>query len=189
MFEFGTKLEFFSGALNVQGALFRIDKKNARVPNPIDPTLPNVTEGKQRSQGVEIGVAGRVLPGLNVFGGYTFLDTETLKSTTASNVGKEIQNVPKHSANLWATYDFLDKWQIGGGPTFVGRRFSNADNSNRLPGHVRWDATVAYSLTPKIQLRLNVLNLTDKYYYENTHPAHVIPGAGRTFILNTSVKF
>jgi catecholate siderophore receptor len=189
MFEFGTKLQFFQGALNVQAALFRINKDNARVPNPVDPTLPNVTDGKQRAQGFELGIAGRVFTGLNVFAGYTYLDTEQVKSTDPDNEGKQLQNVPTHSATFWTTYDFLEKFQIGGGPTFVGSRYANADNTNRAPGHVRWDSTIAYSLTPKIQLRLNMLNLTNDHYYENTHPAHVIPGAGRTFIGTASFKF
>lgn len=189
MFEFGTKLQFFQEALNVQAAIFRINKDNARVPNPVDPTLPNVTDGKQRSQGFELSVAGRVFTGLNVFASYTYLDTEQVRSTTPSNVGKELANVPQHSATFWTTYDFLEKFQIGGGPTYVGSRYANADNTNRAPGYVRWDSTIAYNITPKIQLRLNALNLTNDHHYENTHPAHVLPGAGRTFIGTANFRF
>ena len=110
IFEVGAKVAFFDGALNLQSALFRIDKTNARTPNPIDPTLPNVITGKQRSQGFEIGLVGRVLPGLNIFTGYTYLNTEILKDNTAANVGKQIANVPEHSANLWAT---MTCWKNG----------------------------------------------------------------------------
>jgi outer membrane receptor protein involved in Fe transport len=46
-----------------------------------------------------------------------------------------------------------------------------------------------YNLTPKIQFRLNGQNLTNDLFYETTHPAHVIPGAGRTFIGSASFKF
>jgi outer membrane receptor for monomeric catechols len=51
-----------------------------------------------------------------------------------------------------------------------------------VPGHVRWDATVGFQLNKNIQLRLNAINLTDEYYYENVYQAHVVPGAGRTII-------
>ena len=40
IFEVGAKLAFFDGALNLQSALFRIDKTNARTPNPFDPPCP-----------------------------------------------------------------------------------------------------------------------------------------------------
>jgi len=189
IFEVGAKIEFFEGALNLQSAVFRIDKSNARSVNPLDPTLPNVITGKQRSQGFEIGVTGRVLPGLNVFGGYTFLDTEILKDNTAANVGKEIANVPRHSATLWTTYDFLEKWQIGGGPTYVGSRYSNNANVNRVPGFVRWDSTIAYQIHKNIQLRLNAINLTNQLYFDSISGSKAVPAAGRTFVGSVSFKF
>jgi catecholate siderophore receptor len=130
-----------------------------------------------------------VLPGLNVFGGYTFLDTEILKDNTAANVGKEIANVPRHSATLWTTYDFLEKWQIGGGPTYVGSRYSNNANVNRVPGFVRWDSTIAYQIHKNIQLRLNAINLTNQLYFDSISGSKAVPAAGRTFVGSVSFKF
>jgi catecholate siderophore receptor len=189
IFEVGAKLEFFEGALGFQTAAFRIEKTNARTPNPDDPTLPNIVTGKQRSQGFEIGLTGRLFPGLNVFGGYTYLDTEILKDTVATNIGNEIANVPQHSATLWTTYDFFEKWQIGGGPTYVGSRYSNNANANRIPGFVRWDSTIAYQITRNIQLRINAINLTDQLYFDSVAGSKAVPGAGRTFIGSASFKF
>jgi catecholate siderophore receptor len=188
-FEVGTKLQFFNGALSVQSAVFRINKTNARVTDPESPTGQLVLDGKQRVQGFEIGLAGRILPNLNVFGGYTFLDTEFRKSPDANVEGNELLNVPRHSATLWTTYDFLEKWQIGGGPTYVSSRYNNAANLARIPGHVLWDATLAYQLTKNFQLRLNAINLTNDLYYSNISGGHVVPGIGRTFIFSTSFKF
>jgi catecholate siderophore receptor len=148
-----------------------------------------VLEGEQRVQGVEFGIAGRILSNLNVFAGYTFLDSEFLKSPDDAVEGNELQNVPKHSATLWATYDFLEKWQIGGGPTYVSSRYNNAANANRVPGHVLWDATLAYQLTKNFQFRLNGINLTNNLYYSQVGGGHVVPGTGRTFIFSTSFKF
>jgi catecholate siderophore receptor len=188
-FEIGGKFEFFNGALNVQGALFRIDKTNARVDDPTTASGVLVLDGEQRVQGVEFGVAGRVLPNLNVFAGYTFLDSEFRKSPDPDIEGNELLNVPRHSATLWTTYDFLEKWQIGGGPTYVSSRYNNAANLARIPGHVLWDATLAYQLTKNFQLRLNAINLTNDLYYSNISGGHVVPGIGRTFIFSTSFKF
>ena len=188
IFEIGGKLDFFGGALNLTGALFRIEKTNARTPDAITGTT-QVLDGKQLSQGFEVGVAGRVVPGLNIFAGYTFIDAEITKSNDATIDGQVPQNVPKHSATLWATYDFLEKWQIGAGPSYVGSRYANNQNTNKVDGYVRWDSTIAYQLTKNIALRFNAQNMTNAYYFESVHPSHVIPGAGRTFILSTSFKF
>jgi catecholate siderophore receptor len=190
IFEFGTKFTFFEGALSLQGALFRIEKTNARTPNPVDPLLPNVVTGKQRSQGVEIGATGRVLPGLNVFGGYTFLDTKILKDNAVpSVVGNEIQNVPRHSATFWTTYDFLEKWQVGGGPSYVGSRYANNANSNRVPGFIRWDSTIAYQITKNVQLRVNAINMTNQLYFDSISGSKAVPAPGRTFIGSASFTF
>jgi catecholate siderophore receptor len=145
--------------------------------------------GKQRSQGFEVGLTGRLLPGLNLFGGYTYLDTEIVKDNTAANIGNEIANVPQHSASLWTTYDFFEKWQIGGGPTYVGSRFSNNANANRIPGFVRWDSTIAYQITRNIQLRINAINLTNQLYFDSVAGSKAVPGAGRTLIGSANFKF
>ena len=195
IFEIGSKFLLMGGALTLQGALFTIEKTNART---LDPILNvQVLDGKQRSRGVEFSVAGRVLPGWNVWAGYTFLDAKILKSKDRQTVegvdisvqGKVPMNVPKYSATLWTTYDFLDKWQVGGGPTYVGSRFANNSNVNEVPGYVRWDATVAYNITERIQCRLNAQNLTNAAFIESIHPSHVVPGAGRTFIASTFFRF
>jgi catecholate siderophore receptor len=189
IFEVGAKLEFFQGALNFQTAAFRIEKTDARTINPDDPTGPNILTGKQRSQGFEVGLTGRLFQGLNVFGGYTYLDTEILKDNPAANIGNEIANVPEHSATLWTTYDFFEKWQIGGGPIYVGSRYSNNANANRIPGFVRWDSTIAYQIARNIQLRINAINLTNKLYFDSVAGSKAVPGAGRTFIGSASFKF
>jgi catecholate siderophore receptor len=183
-YEFGGKIDLFGGALSLQGALFRIDKTNARTPDPI--TGLQVLEGEQRVQGVEFGVVGRPLPALNVFTGYTYLDSEILESNEVVNgvsvVGNELPNAPHHSFSFWTTYDLLERWQVGTGIFYVGERFANNANTNVAPSHVRWDMTVGYQINRNLQLRLNAINLTDELYFDGVHPAHIIPGAGRTII-------
>lgn len=188
IFEIGGKLDFFGGALNLTGALFRIEKTNARTPDAITGTT-QVLDGAQLAQGVEVGLAGRLFPGFNVFTGYTFIDAEITQSNDATLKGRVPQNVPRHSANLWATYDFLEKWQIGGGPSYVGSRYANNTNVNRVDSYVRWDSTIAYQISKNISLRFNAQNMANAYYFESVHPSHVIPGAGRTFLATVGVKF
>jgi catecholate siderophore receptor len=195
IFEIGTKFLLMGGQLTLQGALFQIEKTNARTNDPVTGT--QVLDGKQRSRGVELGAAGRILPGWNVFAGFTYLDakitksndTQTVEGVTYSLQGKVPQDVPEYSATLWSTYDFLDKWQIGGGPTYVGSRYANNSNANEVPGYVRWDATLAYKISEKIECRFNAQNFTNKHYIESVHPSHVVPGPGMTFIGSASFRF
>jgi catecholate siderophore receptor len=145
-FEIGGKIDLMEGALSLQGALFRIDKTNARTPDPI--TGLQVLETEQRMQGVEFGVTGRLLPAWNIFAGYTYLDSEILKSlevvSGASVVGNKLPNTPKHSFSFWTANDFLDRWQVRTGIFYVDEHFANNANTNVLPSAVRWDMTVGY---------------------------------------------
>jgi catecholate siderophore receptor len=37
-------------------------------------------------------------------------------------------------------------------------------------------------------VQLNVNNVFDKYYYQQLHPFHVVPGAGRTVLLTLNFR-
>jgi catecholate siderophore receptor len=190
-FEVGAKIGLFNDTLSLQGAVFRLDKTNARTTDPETQLL--VLEGKQRVQGFEVGLIGRPLPRWNVFTGFTYLDSKILESQDVQNgvpvQGKELQNIPRYSATLWTTYDIGEKWQVGTGVLYLSERFANTSNTNEVPKTVRWDATVAYQFNRNIQLRLNALNLTDELYFDGIHPGHVVPGVGRTFILSGNFRY
>jgi catecholate siderophore receptor len=87
------------------------------------------------------------------------------------------------------TYDILEKWQIGAGPSYVGSRYSNNANVNRIPGFVRWDATIAYQITKNFQLRINGINLTNQLYFDSISGSKAVPAAGRTFLGSLSFDF
>jgi catecholate siderophore receptor len=44
-------------------------------------------------------------------------------------------------------------------------------------------------LTERLELHANIYNLADKYYYDQIHPAHIIPGAARSALLGLDYKF
>jgi catecholate siderophore receptor len=46
-----------------------------------------------------------------------------------------------------------------------------------------------YQASEHIDLRVNVYNLADNYYYDQIHPAHIVPGAARSALLGISFKF
>jgi catecholate siderophore receptor len=186
-YELGAKVGFFNNALGLTGALFRIDKTNARTVDPI--TGIATLDGNVRSQGIELGLVGRPLPEWNIFFGYTYLDTEIIQGAEVGTQGNELQNAPKNTLSLWTTYDFLQKWQVGTGIFYSSSRWANNTNTVQVPGYVRWDLTGAYQVTKNAGVRLNIQNVMDTTYYDQAHPGHVIPGDGRTFILSGNFTF
>lgn len=188
-YELGAKYELMDGALALRGAAFRIEKTNARVDDPADPDGLQILAGKQRVDGLELEVIGRITSQLQVQAGYTLLDTEQVKTNDATTEGKKMIRTPEHAASLWATYRLTPDWRIGGGAFYVGERFGNTTNTNRAEGYYRFDAMAAYALTENVDLQLNIYNITDEDYIERLYNNWSNPGPGRAATLTTNVKF
>jgi catecholate siderophore receptor len=187
--EVGSKWDLIDERLSVNAAIFRVEKTNARTPGILPDDPPQVLQGRQRVQGVELGVSGAVTRALRVFGAYTLLDSEIVKSNTPSEVGRRIQNTPRNSFNVWTTYLLPHRITLGGGPRFVGRRFGNNINTRQVDAYWLLDAMASFPVSKHIDLRLNLYNLTNEYYFDRLGGGHLIPGAGRSVMVTTGFRF
>lgn len=187
--EAGAKWELFGGDLSLRTALFRTEKYNER---NTDLSIPNLSllSGKRHTDGVEIEAAGRITGNWEVFGAIAFLSAriDAASGQQAGAVGKTPVNTPDQTFNLWSTYRLGGGWKVGGGVEAIASRYGNATNTNLVPGYKRTDAMLAYESRPAT-LRLNVLNLFDKPYYEGVYQGHVIPGTLRAVQLTLEMKY
>jgi len=188
-FEIGTKWDLMRNRLSLTAAAFRTEKTNARTATPGGGLT--VLEGEQRVDSIELGVSGRITDAWQVFGGYTYHTSEIVKSRNPAEVGRELSNTPAHSFSLWTTYQFPWNLQAGVGIQYVDERFINNTNTGTVDSYMLLEAMAAYAITEKVDLRLNVYNITDEFYIDRLHAggAHAVPGAGRTAVLSTSFKF
>ncbi|MCM2330753.1 MAG: TonB-dependent siderophore receptor [Pseudomonas sagittaria] len=162
--ELGTKWELLGGRLQLDGALFRVEKTDARE-ELADGSF--VLAGEQRVQGVELGVTGKVSEQWNVYANYTFLDSETLKSVNdPSREGQALGNTPPRSFNLWTTYELPAGWTLGYGARYVSERNVTATDSAKLDAYWLHNAMVGYQVSKNLDLQLNVNNLFDEDYVE-----------------------
>jgi catecholate siderophore receptor len=187
--EFGTKWDLVRERLSVSGAIFRVDKTNARTPGVLPDDPPQVLQGTQRVDGIELGASGTISRNWTVLAGYSLLDTKVVKSNTAVEVGKRLQNTPRNSFNIWSTYRFFGKLTVGGGPRFVGKRFGNNTNTRFVESYWTVEGMASYPLTSHIDLRLNLYNLNDAYYFDRLGGGHVVPGPARAANLSLGFRF
>ncbi|MGH8565513.1 MAG: TonB-dependent receptor [Gammaproteobacteria bacterium] len=183
-FEVGAKLDLLNGRLAANAALFRLEKTNARTTDPNDPTF-NVLAGEQRTDGLELELAGEILPHWGISVAYALLDAEVVKSNTTATgsvsglskslQGKEPINVPDHSGVVWTSYRLSDNWEVGGGVFFATERFTDSVNEVTLPGYARLDAVLAYH-QKHFDVQLNVFNLADTEYFESGQTLSALPG-------------
>ncbi|WP_338466103.1 TonB-dependent siderophore receptor [Novosphingobium sp. ZN18A2] len=188
--ELGAKWEVADDLL-LTAALFRIDKDNARE-NAGGGVY--VSAGKLRSQGFEASVAGTVFGRLQLFGGYSYNDATIIASSDPANVGKRFANVPQHSGSLLATWTFGKRFEIGGQVYAQSRIYGGTTfaRDTSVPGYVRFDAVARFRVNNGLDLRLNVLNLTDKVYYDaiyrsGTPFAYIAPG--RSAMVTATARF
>ncbi|HSD46989.1 MAG TPA: TonB-dependent siderophore receptor [Pyrinomonadaceae bacterium] len=187
--EAGSKWDFLGGRMLVSGAVFRVEKQNARTPGVLPGDPPQVLQGKQRVDGVELSVEGNLTRAWQVLAGYTFLDSKTVESNVPAEIGKELVNTPPNSFNVWSTYRLPSGLHFGGGARFVDRRFGNTINSRIVDAYWTFDAMASYPLTDHIDLKLNLYNLSDKFYFDRIGGGHIVPGPGRAAMLSTSFRF
>ena len=195
--EVGAKLDLFDGRLSATGALFRLEKTNARTTDPADPTR-NILAGEQRTDGFELGLAGDLLPDWSLSATYAYLDAEVTKSTTfatgtvsgksISLDGKTPVNVPKNSGVVWTSYNITPEWEVGGGVFMSSSRFTDAVNEVTLPGYVRLDATVAYH-QKHFDIQVNAFNLLDKVYYDSGQTNTALPATPLSGQITLRVKY
>jgi catecholate siderophore receptor len=102
--------------------------------------------------------------------------------------------VAKNAVNLWTVYEFGEKYKIGFGGNYLGRRYADFGEQASIPAYVVFNAMVAYKMNDAITLQVNGTNLGNKVFYDAAYYTsvgenHVIPGPGRTFTLTTGIKF
>ena len=181
-YEVGAKYDLLHGNLGINGALFQITKYNARSAN-LDGTYS--ASGTIQVQGARVGVAGKILPEWQVFGGYAYLNGRILNGIGTGTAGNVPLNTPQNSANLWTTYTIKETYEFGGGVTYVGQRYANNTNVVSVPDYARFDVTAAYH-QPTYDLRLNVFNLFNTMYYEQvvaSDGGRAVAGSGLTAML------
>jgi len=133
--ETGIKSTWFNNALRFNVTTFFTSSKNLNL-EVLDTTgnsLGYYTKGGEDTRnGVEVELIGRVLPNLQIIGGYSYLDAK-YKNHVSYYYNSSPINTPKHTANFWARYAFknyLDGLSLGAGAYFLGERPHNVWSRN-----------------------------------------------------------
>ncbi|NMF64892.1 TonB-dependent siderophore receptor [Brasilonema octagenarum UFV-E1] len=166
-FEVGVKQNFLKDKLSATLAFFQVTKQNVLTPDPVD-DLFSIQTGEQRSRGIELDIAGEILPGWKVVANYAYIDGTVTKDNVIP-VRDRLFGVPEHSAGLWTTYEFqrggLQGLGFGGGLYFVGEQEVDLPNTFKLSSYIRADASIFYR-RQNYRFAVNFKNISNVKYYE-----------------------
>jgi catecholate siderophore receptor len=188
--EIGAKWELRPG-LTAEAAVFRLNRSNAAIADPTDPTrLILLTGDSQRVDGVELSLAGKLTDKWQVIGSYAWLDARTVRAVPGTPAGRVLPQTPETSVGLWNRYDFTDHWGVAIGASYRSESFASISNAVTLKSYARYDGAVYYKLNERFSAQLNVENLFDKTYFPSAHSDNnITPGAPRSAYVTLNFKF
>lgn len=190
VWEVGAKVDVLDNRVTLSAAYFNIEKTNLRIPtDPNDSTLPLILDGLAVSKGVEFGLVGRITEKWQMTAGYSYNETEIVKTTNLAELGRRLSGTPLNSFTLWTTYDITPQWTVGGGALWQSEAFANLANTAFVPDFWKFDAMMAYKVDKNWTLQLNVYNLTNELYYSQYYGGHAVPAAGRYASLSVRARW
>ena len=186
-FEAGYKGSYMNERLNTRVSFYRMQDKNAAA-SIVGDSTHYAALGKRVMEGVETEISGTITPKWQIHAGYSYLHSQIKAASNARDDGIFLL-MPKHSANLWTTYQVTPKLTLGGGVNAMSHITSSA--GLRAGGYATFDAMVAYQFTPKLKLQVNADNIFNRHYYTRVGSANTfnIPGAERSLMANVRYDF
>lgn len=165
-YEIGIKADVLAGLLSVTADVFRIEQDNFAVyTGEVTPSGNNVyrTEDGTPSTGFEVEVAGEILPGWQVVGGFS-------RAEPKDNEGQPLlTDVASDSIKVFSSYE-MDRLTLGANLRWQNDVYTvedgpNYDQSYTQGSFVVMDLMVKYAASEAIILQLNADNIFDKKYY------------------------
>ena len=166
-FEIGAKWDI-TNRLFLTAALFQLDRDAGTT---IDPdNVDNLIIIGSRTQGLELQLSGELLPNWSINAGYSYLDADERGRIVNGVVdNRTLSQVPEHLFSLWNRYDVTSKFGLGVGVTFQSDQFASISNNVELPDFARLDAAIYYQLNDRIQLQVNLENITNSDFFPSAH--------------------
>ena len=188
-YEIGAKWDVLP-VLSFTAALYRLDRSNVVVPDPLDPTQSLLVDA-QRTTGLEIGLNGNLTDRWSLAGGYAFQDGIITQSISATaQAGATLAQLPDHSFSVWNRYNLSEKWGVGLGLVHRGDVFTSTDNTVVLPAFTRVDAAGFFTLNARFRAQLNIENLFNANYYPNAHSnTNITPGSPMAARVSLTTRF
>lgn len=213
--ELGAKFNLFDERLLLTTSVFQITKSD--VMEGADYTTQGTfNTGKIRVRGIEAEVAGNITDAWSVQGGVSLMDAKVLASANvgitpanlalgATNVGKTVANFADFQATVQTRLQVTDKFALGaavkhksgmyGGQPDTAAVFAQTASgfsySQPVPAYTVGDLFFEHKFNNRIDLRVNVNNVTNEDYYTAVYRSgsFLYKGDARQIVGTVNVKF
>lgn len=158
------------------GAVYQLDRTN--VINSVVGGQTFLTKG-QRTEGVEISLAGQLTSNWSVMGGYAYQVGEITSDILGiARKGATVAELPKHTFSMWSRYDITPRIGAAFGVIHRDNMFASLTNRVSLPDFTRVDAALFAQFSKSFRGQLNIENLFDTKYFAAAHnDFNITPGS------------
>ena len=183
--EIGIKRDWFNGIWSSSVSVYRILKNNETASDPSNAASESyvVQFGQTKTQGIELDIRGRLLPGLSLVANYAYNDSKINKADTSAasqkTIGNKVPGYATHTANAWLTYRIqtgaLQGFGINAGFTFLGDRTTwswGEAGEKPLPDYCKVDGGLTYEKN-RFAITANVMNLLNRYLYSGSYYSYL----------------
>ena len=196
--ELGTKWNLLDDKLLATAAMFQATKSDVMEGADYN-TVGTFNTGKNRVRGFELGLAGNLTSKLQMQAGLAVMKSKILHSATPAYVGRPRANFADRTLAVQGKYQLTRDLAVGavaryesnrcGGQPNTGADMTNGVCNNRVPSFSVYDLFATYRINKHADLRLNVLNVTDKDYYTAVYRsgAFLYKGDGRAVRLTLNL--
>ncbi|WP_292993251.1 TonB-dependent siderophore receptor [Nitrosomonas sp.] len=162
--------------LALTGAVYQLDRTN--VINSVVAGQTFLSKG-QRTEGVEVSLAGQLTSNWNVMGGYAYQVGEiTSDIKDIAKKGTKVAELPRHTFSVWSRYDFTPRLGAAFGVIHRDNMFTSLTNTVILPDFTRVDAALFAQFTKSFRGQLNIENLFNtKYFASANNDNNIAPGS------------
>jgi len=189
-FEAGMKYAILGNKLRGTISYFDIIKENILSTDPTDSAY-QLALGEAQSKGIEVESNYYFSRKHYVTMVYAYIDSEITKDTTPALIGTRLSNIPTHSGAIF--YNYTPKtsgFSYNIGLNYIGDRAGDPYGSSfELPSYVTLNAGIGYKLNENADFSLELKNLTDEKYIENSYDsAWLTPGTPRSVTFRLRYK-
>jgi catecholate siderophore receptor len=218
-YEAGAKYSFLGDRLMLDGAWFRTTQLNARETSPTNSNLiveagNQLVRGVQASVVGKLPDGTDLVLGYAYLD-----SAVTASQFFPTSIGYPLANVPRQTFNAFLARTIIARVKAGLGGNYVASRTASStvpyvpltygplttyttasgDQAQgyqvlstamkQVPGYWVFNAMISRPLTDRIELQANVYNLLNRFYIDQPHPSHLVPGAGVSALIGANFRF
>ena len=155
--------------------------------------------GRMDSKGFDVELTYKPIVGMSLTAGYGYTDARVREVADNPYLesyrlkGKQYARIPKHTFYIYGDYEVADGilkgWGANFDVTYQDKVFRNADNTTSFDAYWLANAGLSYQMKNNVRLGLNVNNLFDQDYFNQSLGNQFVPSMPRNFLLSASYSF